>query len=601
MTKAQIVAGILLGLGGGASAQSYHPSDAEKQQIRAKMAELGGRLEGLRGKPLVEDVEIYHKAARWMLRFEEEFYKPEYVGHTLSGLERGIARAQELAAGRPGWGGRQGRLSRAYRSRVDGSVQPYGLVIPDSYDGSRPVRLDVVLHGRNATLTEASFLAAHDAPGPVPPGQDFIQLEVFGRTNNAYRWAGETDVFEALAAVEKQYKIDPDRIVLRGFSMGGAGAWHIGLHHPDRWAAVEAGAGFTETKRYAKQESLPAYQEAALHIYDAVDYTRNAWNVPMVGYGGEDDPQLQASRNIQEQLAREGLALPDLRALFLVGPKTGHRFHPDSKKESEAFLDRMVAAGRRAPERIRFVTYTTRYNRCFGVTVGALEKQYERAEVEARGGEVRTRNVARLKLDGAPGEVTLDGQKVRGSSWEKKERLWGPAPEPKGLRKVPGLQGPIDDAFRDSFLCVRPQGGSPALDRFAVEWAKWMRGDLPVKDAAAVTAEDIANRHLILFGDPWNNRLTGRVVGRLPIRWTRETITAGSKRYPAADHVPVLIYPNPLNPKRYVVLNSGHTFHEAEFRGTNALLFPRLGDWAVLRGEQVVSAGWFDEAWRLVE
>jgi hypothetical protein len=297
-------------------------------------------------------------------------------------------------------------------------------------------------------------------------------------------------------------------------------------------------------------------------------------------------------------LAREGLALPDLRALFLVGPKTGHRFHPDSKKESDAFLNRMVAARRRAPERLRFVTYTTEYNRCFGWTVEALEKHYDRAEVDARGREVRTRNVARLKLEGAAGEVTLDGQKVRGSVFEKKNGRWGAAAPLPGLRKIHGLQGPIDDAFRDSFLCVRPQGSSAPLDLFATEWAKWMRGELPVKDAAAVTAEDIANRHLILFGNPGNNRMIERVVGRLPLQWTRETITIGSKSFPAAEHVPALIYPNPLNPKRYVVLNSGHTFHESEFRGTNALLYPRLGDWAVLRGDQVVAAGLFDDHWK---
>jgi hypothetical protein len=71
-----------------------------------------------------------------------------------------------------------------------------------------------------------------------------------------------------------------------------------------------------------------------------------------------------------------------------------------------------------------------------------------------------------------------------------------------------------------------------------------------------------------------------------------------------------MIYPNPLNPERYVVINSGHTFHETEFRGTNALLFPRLGDYAVLRvdgGEEqlanpeVVLAGFFDEQWQLEE
>jgi hypothetical protein len=571
------------GLAASAVAQSYRPTEEEKRHIRLRMNELGRVLEGLRGRPLVEDVEIYHKAARWMLRFEEEFYKPEYVKHTLAGLERGLARAKELAAGKPGWPAKKGRLSRGYRSRVDGSVQPYGVIVPESYDGRRPMRLDVVLHGRSATMTEASFLAAHDAPGPA---KDYLVLEVFGRTNNAYRWAGETDVFEALESVEKHYRVDPDRIVLRGFSMGGAGAWHIGLHHPDRWAAVEAGAGFNETRRYAKLGDLPPYQEAPLHIYDAFESALNAWNLPVVGYGGDQDPQLQASRNVQEQLGREGMATADLRALFLVGPQTAHRWHPESLKQSEAFLTRMVEAGRRPPQRIRFVTYTTRYNRCFGVTVEELEKHYERAEVDLQGDEARTKNVARLTLPA--GVRRVDGQPVTASSLEKRAGKWVPARPAKGLRKTHGLQGPIDDAFREAFVCVRPRGGSAALDRFAQEWAKWLRGDLPVKDEAAVTPADVENKHLVLFGDPSNNRWIARVENKLPLRWR-------------AGHTLALIYPNPLNPKRYVVLNSGHTFGEKEFRGTNALLYPRWGDWAVLRGEEVVSAGLYDESWRPLE
>ena len=54
-------------------------------------------------------------------------------------------------------------------------------------------------------------------------------------------------------------------------------------------------------------------------------------------------------------------------------------------------------------------------------------------------------------------------------------------------------------------------------------------------------------------------------------------------KYPSKDHVPVLIQPNPLASGPYVVLNSGHTFGEAELSSLNYLLFPRLGDWAVVR------------------
>ena len=62
----------------------------------------------------------------------------------------------------------------------------------------------------------------------------------------------------------------------------------------------------------------------------------------------------------------------------------------------------------------------------------------------------------------------------------------------------------------------------------------------------------------------------------------------------------MLIQPNPLAADRYVVLNSGHTFGEKELASLNYLLFPRLGDWAVLKlpDRVPISAGYFDEQWR---
>jgi len=60
------------------------------------------------------------------------------------------------------------------------------------------------------------------------------------------------------------------------------------------------------------------------------------------------------------------------------------------------------------------------------------------------------------------------------------------------------------------------------------------------------------------------------------------------------------IAPNPLNPDRYVVVNSGHTF--AAWDGTNARQTPRLPDWAVWtldgEGARVMRAGFFGEDWK---
>ncbi len=611
-------AALLLGGLGMPAADPYRPSETELQDIRSRLSELARRIDTVRASgaapELVADAEVYRKAAEWILRYPEEFYSKIYTANTLAALDRGLERARELQAGRYPWARAAGRLSRAYVSRVDGSVQPYGLVIPESYAG-RPVRLDVVLHGRGSTLNEVSFLAAHDKPDPVPAGQDGIQLDVFGRTNNAYRWSGETDVFEAIESVRSRYKIDPDRIVLRGFSMGGAGAWHIGLHHPGRWAAMEAGAGFTETKLYAKQIGLPPWQEAALHIYDAVDYARNAWNLPVVGYGGEIDPQLQASRNIQEALARENFDPARLRVLFLTGPGTAHKWHPDSLRASGEFIARNLSliGPLTEPAEIHFVTYTLKYNRCRWVEIQGLEKHYNRARIDAIRGEsgrvtATTENIFRLQIEGAK-DLVLDGQPVAGEVFEKSGGRWIPARADQGLRKQPGLQGPIDDAFTGPFLCVRPTGkplhdatarqAGAALDRLAREFPKWLRGDVRIKDDTTVTAADIGSQNLILFGDPRSNRLIARMLGKLPLQWNASAIEIAGRRYDASTSLPALIYPNPLNPSRYVVINSGHTFSEPDFIGTNALLFPRIGDWGILEaGKGIAASGFFDEAWK---
>jgi hypothetical protein len=69
-----------------------------------------------------------------------------------------------------------------------------------------------------------------------------------------------------------------------------------------------------------------------------------------------------------------------------------------------------------------------------------------------------------------------------------------------------------------------------------------------------------------------------------------------------------MIYPNPLNPKRYVVLNSSFTFREFAYLN-NARQVPMLPDWAIvdLRSPatsqfpgKVVAADFFGEKWELL-
>ena len=88
------------------------------------------------------------------------------------------------------------------------------------------------------------------------------------------------------------------------------------------------------------------------------------------------------------------------------------------------------------------------------------------------------------------------------------------------------------------------------------------------------------------------------------MQWNESELTANGRHYPSASHAPVLIFPNPLNPERYIVLNSGFTFREYDYLN-NARQTSKLPDWCVVdttkpvtsRGPAVVAGGFFGEHW----
>ena len=113
------------------------------------------------------------------------------------------------------------------------------------------------------------------------------------------------------------------------------------------------------------------------------------------------------------------------------------------------------------------------------------------------------------------------------------------------------------------------------------EWRRHFRGEARVKDDVAVEDSDIAAHNLILWGDPSSNQLLGRIAGKLPLIWDESSVKLGKKTFAGDHHVPVLIYPNPLNPKKYIVLNSGFTFREYDYLN-NARQVAKLPDFAIV-------------------
>jgi Prolyl oligopeptidase family len=630
----------------------------DRSALQAGLLGLGKEIEDrrreLKDKPvlldLLPDIEIYHKAVRYALEYNE-FHNRREVAAAQKLLEQGLERARQLRDGNAPWNTATGLVVRGYRSKIDGSVQPYGLVVPASYQRNTPYRyrLDFWCHGRGETLSEVNFITGRQSsPGEFVPPNAFV-LHPYGRYCNANKFAGEVDLFEALEHARKHYPIDEDRLVIRGFSMGGASCWQFAVHYPGMWVAAAPGAGFSETPDFLKvfqNEKLePAWYEQKLwHLYDSTDYAVNLFNCPTVAYSGENDRQKQAAAMMAKALAAEGIEL-----LHVIGRKAGHQYTPEARAEINRRIDQIAALGRDpSAVEVHFTTWTLRYNQCQVLEIDGLEKHWERARADvdlvgdAEGGPViETTNISAFTISvpsgrfGMPFEVAkrrkvlIDGQDVQAPaplsdrSWvahfRKQDGKWAMAgsPDDGTLRKRHGLQGPIDDAFMDSFVMVRPTG-APMSDKtgkwaagelqHAIDhWRRQFRGDARVIDDKAVGDADIAAHNLVLWGDPRSNAILARIADKLPIKWDDHGVQLSGKSFDAGHHVPVLIYPNPLNPRRYVVLNSGFTFREYDYLN-NARQVPKLPDYALIDIDVPVSArapggiaaaGFFTESWGL--
>ncbi len=550
-------------------------------------------------------------------------------------------------------------VAGGFKSRIDGSVQPYGLILPSGWKSGnqQPMRLDVWLHGRGEKVSEVAFLQQRMKQlGEYTPPNTVV-LHPYGRYCNAFKFAGEIDVLEAIEHVKQLLPIDRTRITIRGFSMGGAGCWQLAVHYPNLWAAANPGAGFSETTQFLKvfqqEEIQPTeFQQRLLHWYDCPDWTNNLRNVPTVAYSGEKDRQKQAADVMELAFAQRGMDLS-----HIIGPNTEHKIHADSKLQIERYLKENLLAGKQqVPRRIDLTTYMLRYHELGWLSVEGLEEHWRESRVQGEWSEsqsriaLTTQGITRLKLqfpdiDGAPqtaiAELIIDG---------KTHNVAGHWPNPlKALRLVkstsgdwqvdrstatelaatlwkrPGLHGPIDDAFMDAFVMApaspntsvsKPADVSP-VDRWvdsevqhaATEWKRHFRGEPAMADPAAFKVADV-RRNVILFGRPSTNQLLASVVEQLPIQWNDETLIVNGKTYSAKTHVPVMIYPLPIGSKlfsteHYVVINSGFTYREYAYLN-NARQVPMLPDWAVVDISQgattqlpgkIVDAGFFDEKW----
>lgn len=163
--------------------------------------------------------------------------------------------------------GRRGFVEKVFQD--DAGAHKYVVFVPPSYSASRAAPVMLFLHGAGERGNDGrahlnvglgAMVKAREANFPAIVV--FPQCEeTRGRAVQGWL-AGTEDADRALrilVQVEQDYRTDPKRRILTGWSMGGFGAWSIAAADPSRWSALVPLSGGGQPEWAEKFKELPIW------------------------------------------------------------------------------------------------------------------------------------------------------------------------------------------------------------------------------------------------------------------------------------------------------------------------------------------------------
>ena len=491
----------------------------------------------------------------------------EYILRILDEVENWIDAA---ASGRDPFRDQKGLFQKAFYSRVDGSLQPYTVYVPKDYDGHAPHPLLLLLHGSGGDQWEIPQAAANLDGHSVFAGaleetrieSKFLLCAPLARGPSGYLYMAEVDILQMLEEVERDYRVDVDRVYVMGWSMGGSGAFLLASRFPDRFAAMMPIAGSTDSELIA-----------------------NASHVPCWNFHGLGDTTVSPGFLRVAEAAYQSLGLPYHDGFrerpFVWSPWSDHWVGYRMMGSFDE-IEKILEPYRRnaAPKEVTLVTSELRHNKAYWVRIDALERYDEPASLKARisgttiditSGNVRAFSLLLTSTDidlSHAIKVVQNGQSIFEGKAGTELRL-GQQPTGPAIHKVHGLSGPLSDVYYEPFLIVTPPkdatdpGAVAARKEAEAILTKGLRGlrfyGVKIKSEQEVTVDDAEKHHLILVGVPKSSKLLQLIQSRLPVRIEGNAVIAGDHRFEGDDVGFRLIYPNPLNPRRYIVVCAGVT------------------------------------------
>ncbi|NOZ24112.1 MAG: prolyl oligopeptidase family serine peptidase [Planctomycetes bacterium] len=523
--------------------------------------------------------------------------------------------------------GKTGFLERAYIAESDGSTQPYLVYVPTSAPKGAKLPVLAFLHGYAGDLDKLNWIQYMYSPDleKLCEQEGFLMLMPFGRSNTEFMGIGEADVLKTIELVKKHYDVDADRVFLSGASMGGSGVYTIACHYPHLFAGAMAIAGRYDY--YLWKDLDPQKFTGFKRIQNDIDYAKgiaqNLTDMSTFIFHGSNDFVIKIGQSTGMRDLLKGLGAS---VIYREITKGDHWIWAQCFQHEDYAPWLRTTRRNSFPKRVVYRTYTLKYNRAYWVTIDRLKRWGELAsiDVEVKGGNriaVTTHNVAALRLSLCDKLVDMTQPVkvvVNGAEEERKIGKGSELPiviekaKPAGaLMKTHEICGPVREAYVGPFLFVPGTAGpeeatkrnQELCEAAAREWAAYSAGQVHMRADAKIDERDIADKNLILIGTPEDNAFLKRIADQLPVKFESDCYVVGAHKYPMKTHGLLMIYPNPLNPERYIVILSGMLWgehlsinHKWDFV-PDYIVFTAERDWDAMN--KYLCAGYFNQNWQI--
>jgi len=137
--------------------------------------------------------------------------------------------------------------------------QRYTIAVPTGYSDETPVPLVLALHFAGHGTPFYGRLILEEL---VEPALGDLGGLIVAPDCTADSWSNaqsEADVLTLLDYVSANYAIDPGRVIVTGYSMGGNGTWYLAARNPGRFSAAVALSGWPSDEVGQVDWQVPIY------------------------------------------------------------------------------------------------------------------------------------------------------------------------------------------------------------------------------------------------------------------------------------------------------------------------------------------------------